>query len=298
MAVLGPNGAGKTTLMRMLACLIAPSSGRLDIDGFDTVSDSMQVRSRVGYMPESVSLYPEMRVREYLAYRARIKGLRGKALKDCVRSVALRCGIDKSMRNKIQALSKGYRQRVGLADALVADPDVLVLDEPTIGLDPAQRAAVLQMISNLADNRTVLMSSHSLGGMEDVCGRVMILEDGRLTAFDTPDGLLRGSAKPRSVVVEALDSEEGMEKGLMVLNGVSDVLSSKSGEWRTFTCVCDEPAETKENIFRLAAQKGWVLRELRSQRVSLESAFLRMTGNSDKLPDQEETLGEEAGSAE
>src|SRR3984893_14956929 len=190
MGFLGPNGAGKTTTMRILAGFMPPTSGRASIAGFDVFGKSLQARAHLGYMPENVPLYSDMRVTEYLNYRAALKGVPHRRIAERVGDVKELCGVKDVERKLIGTLSKGYRQRVGLADALLAEPDLLILDEPTIGLDPNQIRQVRELIKNLGKHHTILLSTHILPEVEMTCSRVIIIQKGRIEACDTPANLL------------------------------------------------------------------------------------------------------------
>src|ERR1700757_2572832 len=185
--LLGPNGAGKSTTMRILSCYLPATSGTVRVAGLDVFRNSIEVRRRIGYMPENNPLHSDMRVREYLKFRARLKGLTNQASRDRVDVVMEQCGLTEVARRIIGQLSKGYRQRVGLADALVHEPELIILDEPTIGLDPNQMRSVRQLIKNLARNHTVLISTHILPEVEMTCSRVLILHQGKILAADTPE---------------------------------------------------------------------------------------------------------------
>ncbi len=187
MGFLGPNGAGKTTTMRILAGFMPPTSGRASVAGFDVFKQSLQARAHLGYMPENVPLYSDMRVTEYLNYRAALKGVQHRRVAERVGDVKELCGLKEVENKLIGTLSKGYRQRVGLADALVAEPDLLILDEPTIGLDPNQIRQVRELIKNLGRDHTILLSTHILPEVEMTCSRVIIIHKGRIEACDTPD---------------------------------------------------------------------------------------------------------------
>ncbi len=189
--ILGPNGSGKTTTLRILATFLSPTSGRVRVAGFDTTTHSLDVRRRIGYLPENVPLYPEMRVNEFLAFRGRIKGLRGARLAARLRDVVDQCGLGDSSRRVIGTLSRGYRQRVGLADCLLHEPEVLLLDEPLAGLDPAQVRIVRDLLQGLGTGRCVLFSTHVLAEAEQLCHRVLILNEGRLAAADAPAQLVQ-----------------------------------------------------------------------------------------------------------
>src|SRR5271169_1866089 len=200
--LLGPNGAGKSTTMRILSCFMPATSGTARVAGFDVFHQSDEVRRRIGYMPENNPLHPEMRVREYLKFRARLKGLGWRRSRERVAIVMEQCGLTDVGRRVIGQLSKGYRQRVGLADALVHEPELIILDEPTIGLDPHQIRAVRQLIKNLGERHTVLISTHILPEAEMTCNRLLIMGEGRIVASGTPDELQNLMAAGSQVVAE------------------------------------------------------------------------------------------------
>ena len=200
--LLGPNGAGKSTTMRVLSGFMPASSGTVRVAGLDVFHDSVEARRHIGYMPENNPLYPEMRVREYLKFRARLKGLGGRHARERVTTVMEQCSLTDVSRRIIGQLSKGYRQRVGLADALVHEPDLVILDEPTIGLDPQQIRSVRTLIKSLGGRHTVLISTHILPEVEMMCGRVLIMFNGRVLASDTPENLQRRMAGGSQVIAE------------------------------------------------------------------------------------------------
>ncbi|PYK31188.1 MAG: ABC transporter, partial [Verrucomicrobia bacterium] len=200
--LLGPNGAGKTTIMRVLACYMPATSGTARVAGYDVFTESDEVRRRIGYMPENNPLHRDMRVREYLKFRARLKGLNRVRSRERVDMVMEQCGLTDVSRKLIGYLSKGYQQRVGIADALVHQPELIILDEPTIGLDPHQIRAVRQMIKDLASKHTVLISTHILHEVEMTCSRVLILHEGRILAADTTDNLQKMMSDRDQVVAE------------------------------------------------------------------------------------------------
>src|SRR5580693_10567819 len=200
--LLGPNGAGKSTTMRILSCFMPATSGTARVAGFDVFHQSDEVRRRIGYMPENNPLYTEMRVREYLKFRARLKGLRWRRSRERVTTVMEQCGLTDVGRRVIGQLSKGYRQRVGLADALVHEPDLVILDEPTIGLDPNQIRSVRQLIKQLGGKHTVLISSHILPEVEMTCNRVLIMREGRILAADTPENLEKSMGRSGHIIAE------------------------------------------------------------------------------------------------
>src|SRR5436309_8765345 len=200
--LLGPNGAGKSTTMRILSCYLPATSGTVRVAGLDVFRESEEVRRRIGYMPENNPLHHEMRVREYLRFRARLKGLGGRRSRERVDVVMEQCGLTEVGRRIIGQLSKGYRQRVGLADALVHEPELIILDEPTIGLDPHQIRAVRQLIKGLGGAHTVLISTHMLPEAEMMCSRMLIMYDGKILASDTPENLQRTMAGNSRVIAE------------------------------------------------------------------------------------------------
>src|SRR5271169_2540456 len=209
--LLGPNGAGKSTTMRVLSGFMPATSGTVRVAGFDVFHDADEVRRRIGYMPENNPLYPEMRVREYLKFRARLKGLGWRRSRERVTTVMEQCGLADVGRRIIGQLSKGYRQRVGLADALVHEPELIILDEPTIGLDPHQIRAVRQLIKNLAQNHTVLISTHILPEAEMTCNRMLIMYEGKILAADTPENLKRLMSSNSQIVAEIAAPREELE---------------------------------------------------------------------------------------
>jgi ABC-2 type transport system ATP-binding protein len=248
---LGPNGAGKSTTMRILSCYLSATSGRASVAGFDVASQSREVRSRVGYMPENVALYPEMRVQEYLEYRAALKGVRGRRNRQRVNAVKELCNLRDVEQKLIGALSKGYRQRVGLADALLHDPDLLILDEPTIGLDPNQIRQVRQLIKDLGKRHTILLSTHILSEVEMTCSRVLIIDRGRIAASDTPEALA-GRVRTAGGIRAEIHAEAGdLEKALAALPGVrkAEVEAMPDG-WQGCVLRTDAEHESRAGLRR------------------------------------------------
>jgi ABC-2 type transport system ATP-binding protein len=273
---LGPNGAGKSTTMRVLACYLPPTSGRVEVAGFDVFSDSMRARERIGYMPENVPLPSDMRVREYLGFRARLKGVPGRRVKERVGDVCELCGLTGVERSFIGNLSKGYRQRVGLADAMVHDPDLLILDEPTIGLDPNQIRQVRSLIRNLSRHHTILLSTHILPEVEMTCSRVIIINGGRIEAVGSPENLREklGDSGRTRLEAKTGDTEKAVAC-LRAIEGVDAVETSGTGEWSVF--VLHASRDIREEVFTTAKAKGWAVRELSRQAISLEEVFTEVT---------------------
>src|SRR5947209_1675257 len=277
MGFLGPNGAGKTTTMRILAGFMPATSGRASIAGFDVFEQSLQARSRLGYMPENVPLYNDMRVTEYLDYRAALKGVPHRRVAERVADVKELCGLREVERKLIGALSKGYRQRVGLADALVNEPELLILDEPTIGLDPNQIRQVRELIKNLGKQHTILLSTHILPEVEMTCSRVIIIHKGRIEACDTAQNLLAKIRQAGGVVLEAKVGKDNGAEELMKISGVRDVVTDGEDDWKRFSLRVESGIDVREEVFRLAADRHWAVRELTQHRATLEDVFVELT---------------------
>jgi ABC-2 type transport system ATP-binding protein len=277
MGFLGPNGAGKSTTMRILASFMPPTSGSVSIAGYDIFRQSLQARAHLGYMPENVPLYNDMRVTEYLNYRAALKGVPHRRMSERVGDVKELCGVKDVEKKLIGSLSKGYRQRVGLADALVAEPDLLILDEPTIGLDPNQIRQVRELIKNLGKQHTILLSTHILPEVEMTCTRVIIIHKGRIEACDTPENLLGQIRQAGGVIVEAKIGNDNGAEELKKITGVRDVTVDQEGDWKVFSLRVESGADVREEVYRLASARHWTLRELSQRRATLEDVFVEIT---------------------
>jgi ABC-2 type transport system ATP-binding protein len=273
---LGPNGAGKSTTMKILTSYLPATSGKASIAGFDVFEQSIEARKRMGYLPENTPLYPDMKVGEYLRYRAALKGVPRSKMRERVGDVLELCHLADREKQLIGSLSKGYRQRVGLADALVHDPDLLILDEPTIGLDPNQIRTVRELIKNLAHKRTVLISTHILPEVEIMCSRVIVIHKGTIRASDTAENLLKNHRSVGELRLEARagDDAAGALRGLA---GVKDVTEERTGEWTTFKLRLDANARPGEEILKLAQQRNWPVRELHQKSATLEDVFADLT---------------------
>ena len=283
---LGPNGAGKTTTMRMLTTFLTPTSGRAALAGFDVLDDPRQVRRHVGYLPEGVPLYPEMRVREYLNFRAALKDIPRGRRRAAVDRVLERCGLLDVDRRVLGHMSKGYRQRVGLAEAMVHDPDILILDEPTSGLDPIQIREVRALIRELGDRHTILLSTHIMSEVEAVCGRVVMIVGGRV-ALDQPLDRLQAR---NVVLVEARGPLGPVAAALRSVGGVAGVDSTPLGaDWHRFEVTVAGAADVRDSIAGRVVAGGWGLRLLDLGRSSLEDRFVRAVQEASLL------RGEEAG---
>ncbi len=274
--LLGPNGAGKTTTMRILTCFMPATSGQATVCGFDVFRQSLDVRRQVGYMPENVPLYPEMRVSEYLSYRGQLKGVRGARLKKRMDAVVEQCELGAVRTRIIEQLSKGNRQRVGLADALIADPALLILDEPTIGLDPIQVRRVRELIGELGKDRTVILSTHILPEVEMMCKRVIIMNQGRIVLQDTLDAMAATVKRRFSCEVKA--PRDAVEKALRDIKGVADVTAAADGEWtRAEVTPYAEAGDLREAMFVAVRDRKWVLRALDMHAPTLEDVFVGST---------------------
>lgn len=275
---LGPNGAGKTTTLRMLTGYLPPTSGTAKVAGKDIFRESLAARSKIGYMPENVPLYDDMRVKEYLKFRAQLKGLSGSHGRTRVSDVIETCGLKSVRRKMIKTLSKGYRQRVGLADALVHDPELLILDEPTNGLDPNQIRHIRGLIKRLAETHTVLISTHILHEVEMICNRVIIIDGGKIKATDTPTKLTEQMRAAGRIELELKTEFESAQQALSSMDGVKKVIGEKlDDDWLQFTIWIDSGTDARERIANLASEKNWPLRSLFRHTAKLEDVFVELT---------------------
>jgi ABC-2 type transport system ATP-binding protein len=276
---LGPNGAGKTTTMRILTGYLAPSSGTASVGGFDVVEHSIDARRRVGYLPETTPLYNEMRVASFLDTMCRLRGVPASRRRARVDEAVDACGLSERRHEVIGRLSRGLRQRVGLAQAIVHDPEVLILDEPTAGLDPAQTRETRELIMALGREHTVVLSSHILPEVSATCERVLIINQGRLVADDTPANLARTVAGAQGTEIELIlqGDRAAIERRLGALPGVEKFTISDAGDglWRVL--VRSARADMRDDLARAAVEAGFGLRELQARTLSLEDVFLHLT---------------------
>lgn len=276
---LGPNGAGKSTTMRVLSGFMPPSSGDVKVNGFDVFHQSLDVRKSVGYMPEMAPLYTDMKVKEYLRFRAELKGLRGRDARRRVGEVMDLCSVADVRRRLIGNLSKGYRQRVALADSLLHEPPLLILDEPTSGLDPVQIRQVRELLASLRPKHTILLSTHILPEVEQICDRVLMIHQGHLLAHDTPANLTQKLRTLTQVFVE-VDGKGEVAATLESISQVRKVIEdSKDGPWTRYILRVEPGHDVRETVMTLAAERGWKLRELHRQLPTLEDVFVELAAS-------------------
>src|SRR6266699_1063882 len=290
---LGPNGAGKTTTMRMLTCFLPPSSGTSTVAGFDVIEAPLEVKKRIGYLPEAPPLYLEMQTAEYLTFVGKLKGLSGAELRQRVDTVCDRCAVGDVKNKLLGKLSKGYRQRGGLAQAIIHNPDVLILDEPTAGLDPKQINDTRHLIKSLAGDHTLILSTHILPEVEQTCEKVIIINKGKLVATDSVNNLQSRARGAELVLVEvagrnsALDSARVQER-LEKVAGVGRVaFKEKKRSGAIFEVESLKDKFVRGDLARAVVEAGWNLNELRTVAVSLEEVFLQLTGAQAVTPSQE-----------
>src|ERR1700680_817687 len=289
---LGPNGAGKTTTMRILTCFLPPTAGTATVAGFDVLEQPMEVKKRIGYLPETPPLYPEMEVVEYLTFVGKLKGMSGPSLATRVGEVCERCAVA-DVRNKlISKLSKGYRQRVGLAQAIIHNPEVLILYEPTSGLYPKQIIEIRELLRSLAGDHTIILSTHILSEVEHSCERVIIINQGRLVAIDSVANLTNRLRGQEQVALE-LEASDGrpnpseVQQRLEQVSGVSRVVMKDSRNGRlTFEVESLQGKHMRSDLARTWVNSGWNLNELRSVGLSLEDIFLQLTAAEEKDTDK------------
>ncbi len=270
---LGPNGAGKTTTIRILTGYMPPTSGTATVAGYDVLTQSLAVRSVVGYLPEAVPLYPEMRVREYLRFRGKLRGLDRSQREAAIARVVERCWLRDAVDRPIGQLSRGFRQRVGLADALLHNPKVLILDEPTVGLDPAQVRETRGLLRELSGDHPILFSSHTLSEVEAICHRIVIIHEGRLIAAGTVDELKAQTAGQRRLHAVLKAPAGDVADAVRKLPGLHDVRTTANGDWARVDAAA--AGEALEPLAGLAAARGWAVRELHQELPSLEDFFVK-----------------------
>jgi ABC-2 type transport system ATP-binding protein len=280
---LGPNGAGKTTTMRMLTCFLTPSGGTASVAGFDIFEQPLEVKKRIGYLPETPPLYPEMRTTEYLYFVGQIKGLSGAKLRSRVDYAIERCAVIDVKNKLLGKLSRGYRQRVGLAQAIIHNPDVLILDEPTAGLDPKQINETRTLIKGLAGDHTIILSTHILPEVSQTCEQVIIINKGKIVATDSVSNLQNRAGSGETVLVEVAGRDgildpATVQRKLEQVAGVSRVVFKHDGQNRAaFEVEGNKDRFVRSDLARAVVESGWDLNELRAAAMSLEEIFLELT---------------------
>jgi len=275
---LGPNGAGKSTTMRIITCFIPPTSGSVRVDGMDTAEHDLAVRRKIGYLPESTPLYNDMAVKEYLAFVGEVRGLRGSQLKSRMDSMFDVCALTKMADRQIGKLSKGYRQRVGLAQAMLHNPDLLILDEPMSGLDPNQIIEIRNLIKKIGEEKTVIYCSHILSEVSATCDRILIIKDGRIVATGTPNELTQGHTSGTQYSLRVKGERAAVKSGIASVGGISGVDIDDAGSgWYSVRVHTNAKDDIGEALFNCAVKNGWGLSELRQDRTSLEDVFTQLT---------------------
>src|SRR5246127_844263 len=296
---LGPNGAGKTTTMRMLTCFLPPTAGTATVAGLDVLEQPLEVKRRIGYLPETPPLYPEMDTAEYLKFVGKLKGLSGSDLQKRADYVSERCAIADVKKKLLGKLSKGYRQRVGLAQAIIHNPDVLILDEPTAGLDPKQINETRDLIKSLAGDHTIILSTHILPEVEQTCEQVMIINKGKLVATDSVRNLQARARGAESIVVEVAGRNGNLEPPLVQeklqrVAGVSRVLCKQQVDSRAvFEVESSKGKLVRGDLARAVVESGWDLNELRPAAMSLEEIFLQLTRSETAAKEEKEAVAVE-----
>lgn len=273
---LGPNGAGKTTTMRMITGFLPPTSGRVRLGDVDLAERPELAKKQLGYLPETLALYPEMRVREYVRFRAELCGVPPRETRSRVNEVIEKCFVEDVADKPIGTISKGYRQRVGLAGALVHRPKVLVLDEPTVGLDPRQIVKVRELIRDLRQDHTILLSTHILPEVEIVCDRVLIIDKGKIVAAGTPDTLRQQMSQTPGLMVAVKGEVPDADAALRQIKGVTHASRIGAGGETRVLLEAERGVDLRETIFREVTARGWTLLELTPRQASLEDIFVRL----------------------
>jgi ABC-2 type transport system ATP-binding protein len=275
---LGPNGAGKTTTVRVITCYLLPTSGTVEVEGLSVVERSLEIRKKIGYLPENAPLYSEMNVLDYLHFIMGVRGITKDQWNQRGKEITEICGLGPVIHRNIGELSKGFRQRVGLAQAMVHDPDILILDEPTSGLDPNQIAEIRSLIKELGKEKTVILCTHILPEVEATCGRVLIINEGKIVADGSPTELQSSFQGKEQIYLELRAPEDAAAK-LDNLENVEKVeqIASNGDDLKRFNIESAKGVDLREKLFRLAVENDWVLLEMRQEQASLEDIFRQLT---------------------
>lgn len=276
--LLGPNGAGKTTTLRILTAFFLPTMGQVKYDNLDIIDDSLKIRQKIGFLPENNPLYDEMKVREYLTYAAQMHNISKDKIKEAVEKTMAACGLKDKANQAIQTLSKGYKQRVGLAQALIHDPEILILDEPTEGLDPNQRIEIRDLIKKIGSQKTVILSSHVLSEVEATCNRVLIINQGKIVASGTPEELKSQTTSQTKIFLKVEGPLDKVVEKIKNLEGVERIINAKNeANVTTLEIETDSTKELRKPIVQLILDNNWQLLEINKQEKSLEDIFVKLT---------------------
>jgi ABC-2 type transport system ATP-binding protein len=273
-AFLGPNGAGKTTTMRIITCYLPATHGTARVDGFDIFDDSFKVRERIGYLPEYPPLYLDMTVNSYLKFVAEIKQVSPRNVSSSVEKSIKDCGLSEVQTRLISKLSKGYRQRVGVAQAIIHDPKVIILDEPTVGLDPNQVVEIRQLIKDLSADKTVLLSTHILSEAEQLCKQVVIIDKGKIVAKGSWSEMQEHIQELAVILLKLNELNESMIEQLNQIEVVRDIQKDDQGYLRLY---CDKGTNAKDQIIKVTSENNWSIDEIKSEKMTLEEVFKRLT---------------------
>ena len=279
---LGPNGAGKTTTMRVLTCYLSADEGNVTVDGYDVFDESVEVRRRIGYLPESAPLYTDMGVIDYLKFIAQVRDIPKSQRQQRTKEVIDICGLESVIQKDVGELSKGYRQRLGLAQSLIHDPPILILDEPTSGLDPSQIIEIRNLIKEVGKEKIIIFSTHILPEVSATCSRILIINDGKIVANGSPESLADRAKGGEVVDITIRGPAEEIESKLRDLNFVNEFnrVDTADGLFN-YRVTSDKGKNAAEELFQFVVQNGWSLTQLRQESVSLEDVFLELTGESD-----------------
>ncbi len=275
---LGPNGAGKTTTMRIVTCFIPATNGEIKIDGLDILEHSLEIRKKIGYLPENAPLYNDMQVNEYLAFVGGLRGFKGAALTKAVDAMYQVCGLTKMTKRQIGKLSKGYRQRVGLAQAMIHNPELLILDEPMSGLDPNQIIEIRELVKKIGEEKTVIYCSHILSEVSATCSRILIINNGKLVATGTPDELTAKSSAGNFYQLKVKGEADAVKARFSEISDVKEAqINELSDSWLAAKISTESKSDIGEDLFRCVVNNGWTLAELRREETSLEDVFTQLT---------------------
>ena len=281
---LGPNGAGKSTTMNMITGFIEPSSGRIIIDGYDISKKPKKAKRQIGYMPEGVPLYNDLTVKEFVTYMAELKSVQTKEKKALIQKAIGDTGLSEVQNHLIRNLSRGYKQRVSMAGALVGNPKVIILDEPTVGLDPKQVTEIRTLIKELGKEHTVILSSHILSEVSQICNRVIIINKGKIVAVDTPENLERKVVSGNAIHVTVEDPENKVEKIKEQIQGVEEItlISENEDKTKKYMIKAADDTDLRKNVFEVFAKEGITIFEMKKVDVTLEDAFMKLISSEDE----------------